>query len=252
MSVVDFFKKPFTESVDPHYMKQMVFNNFPPMKLKISVNSLALVLLSRFDTLEDNNALTLLTSITFTQEGLGDANVGPGVSGMSVEAFLKRLLFINSKDIFGKPNQRPVKTEEYQNTFSLIESFKIYFSTVYTLPYYLKYRSVPATFDLKLELKNNKKLVNNFVLSTDHLNLLQKVISNVLSSTGETREEVIPPPKLIQNPSMEPEVVSTYLIKINRIRINIIKMVQGMELLHVRINRTILRARQVKNLYLIY
>jgi len=249
IALTNFFKKPFTDTVDPSYVRQMVFNNFPPMKVKIALNSLALVFLSKFDTLEDNQALTLITSVIYTQESYGDAGIGPGRTQMGVEVLLKRLLFVNSKDIFVK-TQVPIplaKLDEYQNFFSLIETFKIYFTQTYSLPYYLKHKATPATSELRVEIKNNKRLVHNFVLSTDHLNLLQKVAENVMGSTLDSKEEVVFAQSNVPSPFPQPEIISTYLIKVNRIRINVIKMVQGMELLHVQFSKIILKAIQEKD-----
>jgi len=216
------------------------------MKVKIALNSLALVFLSKFDTLEENQALTLITSVIYTQEGYGDAGFGPGRTQMGVEVLLKRLLFVNSKDIFVKTTLPLSKLDEYQNFFSLIETFKIYFSQTYSLPYYLKHKATPATSDLRVEIKNNKRLVHNFVFSTDHLNLLQKVAENVMSSTLDSKEEVVFAQSNVPRPFPQPEVISTYLVKVNRIRINVIKMVQGMELLHVQFSKIILKAIQEK------
>ena len=253
VSLVNYFKRPFTDCPDPSYMKMMNFNNFPPMRLKVCLNNFSAILLSSFEDEESrvpkeekNNALVLLSNVVYTQEWLGDVGYGPGKGTKGAEVTMKKLYAVNAKDIFENPNEKLNRYDDISLNFSLIESFKIYFVNVYTIEHYLKHKEQPATYDLLLEIKNHIKLRNNFILSTEHLNLIQLIVNNILADTAPpcTSALSLTDQDVLANQPPLPEMISTYKIKINRFKINLIKMVQDMELAHITLNKVIMRMKQ--------
>jgi vacuolar protein sorting-associated protein 13A/C len=134
--------------------------------------------------------------------------------------------------------------DEQGTTFSLIEMFRITYNAIYTIDYYIpRYHNTEATHEQFVEFRNFYKLRNNFIFSTEHLNLLQLIVANVNGYSADPFEvNIIPGVGQKWNPPLPP-IITTYKVKIFRLKINLIKMVQSSELAHISLNKVILRAK---------
>ena len=182
MDVVDFFKKPFAGWREASYVRIHEFNNFPSMRVRIHLNNLAVVLLDSFDKVfsmmqdakilkrtftsdeekkkKDHDSLVLLSNISYFQEWTGDVGLGPGKAIQEIDAHLKKLVPLESKNIFeeGLDTRKDKFKDFLDSDNTIIQSFKITVQILYIMKTYIKQDRQPATYDLSVEFKNHRAL----------------------------------------------------------------------------------------------
>eukprot|EP00828_Plagiopyla_frontata_P005883 TRINITY_DN12465_c0_g1_i1.p1 TRINITY_DN12465_c0_g1~~TRINITY_DN12465_c0_g1_i1.p1 ORF type:complete len:575 (+),score=97.77 TRINITY_DN12465_c0_g1_i1:264-1988(+) len=85
--LISFFRGPFIMGNDQPFLLQPIFNNYPPMVLKIDAKNLSIVLLSDYQNYLEKS-LVVATTARFEQTFLADCQLGPGIMKQNLEVRL--------------------------------------------------------------------------------------------------------------------------------------------------------------------
>lgn len=218
--VVAYSMKPFNGSEHVPYWRELDFNNFAPMRVKVSLTNTSVLLLEDYTTLytqkeynhnnnifmdfrnnreidaneHRKNCALLAVNIEFEYKTLGDANVGPGSVSMSTDVTLRKANIMKVDTIFKNRDQKEeIKSSGLQHTdrmdsqLSLIEPFKVVYKTRYQLNEHRvgPKKNYPADYDVELKIVNGRDIKRNFLFAVDHIKTLQKIINNVNAPSAE-------------------------------------------------------------------
>ena len=250
-SIVNYFRKPFSgeEVVDYTESMQHLFNNYPPMRIRIAVKDFALILAENFTNINSDSAI-MICNVNYSHEWLGDANEGPGSVQMGADVGIRRMIMTKTNKLFDGKEDNKLKGEDpVIGIFSLIEPFMIVYKTLYKCDVYKRHHKVIPTYDLSLEIKNSSKSNNTLIFSMDHLHTFLNVVNNIMapSITRIKKKESNQQNQQIQQVEKE-EILSNYIIIIHKLKITTIKIIHGIELAKFCISGLLLKMHQVINL----